>query len=112
MSSESPAPSQEMLESKIRWVRKPDLNKSPTSIPNSVEVCQAEREPRQKPRSNSQANTPGAVLLVPSAALSGFPAVSQPPPQINEANKVWVQSEGEPRSEQGMSRRAFWRQST
>lgn len=38
---------------------------------------------------------------------SGFPPVTQPPPQINEDSEVWVQSEGEPRSEQGVSREGF-----
>lgn len=33
--------------------------------------------------------------------------MTQPPPQINEDSEVWVQSEDEPRSEQGVSREGF-----
>ena len=67
--SESPAPAQEMLESKIHQVRKPDLNKSPTSMPNSVGVCQAAREQGQKPRSGTQGKHPGS-----SCTCSSFSA--------------------------------------
>lgn len=108
--SEPPAPSQEMPERKIHQVRKPDLTKSP-SIPNSGGVAGREGAGAEAQEQHSGKHS-GGSFACSSSVSSGLPAVSQPPPQIDEANKLWAQSEHEPRSEQGMARKAFWRQRT
>lgn len=112
MRSHPPAPPQETLESKMGLVRKPDLQKTQTSIPNSVWVCQAEGEQAQKPEAAFSRSTRGAVLFVPSSAFVRCSSCDSGR-QGGKDNEVWVQSGGEHRcwhggwSEQAMSREGF-----
>lgn len=88
----------------------PHPTKSPT-IPNSGSVAGREGAGAEAQEQHSGKHS-GSSFACSSRVSPGLPAISQPPPQIDEANKLWAQSEREPRSEQGMSRKAFWRQRT